>query len=250
MTERLTIKERLNSVQRAIEQAAERAGRHPGDIKLLLVTKTVDIQRIKEAIDLGQTLFGENKVQELKEKAPALEPLGVTWHFIGHLQTNKIGDVIRYASMIHSLDRLRLAEVLNRRLEREGKTMDVLIQVNTSGEASKFGVPPEETALFLKAVHRYPALRVKGLMTIGKFSSNPEDARIYFRRLRMLRDELSRLQLPNVELTELSMGMSGDFEVAIEEGATIVRIGTKIFGPRLYPDTFYWPDEDKNGPNR
>lgn len=248
MHDLLTIKERLQAVQQAMQQAAERSGRHPDDIKLLLVTKTVDIQQVKQAIDLGQTLFGENKVQELKEKAPALEACGVTWHFIGHLQTNKIGDVIRYASMIHSLDRLRLAEALNRRLEREGKIMDVLIQVNTSGEASKFGVPPEEAAKLLKAVHHYPTLRVRGLMTIGKFSSNPEDARIYFRRLRLLRDELSLLDLPNVELTELSMGMSGDFEVAIEEGATIVRVGTKIFGPRLHPDAYYWPDEEKKRP--
>lgn len=243
MEELLTMKERLEAVQDEIKRALRRVGRSPDEIKLMLVSKTVDTARIIEAINLGITLFGENKAQELKEKAPQLEPYGVTWHYIGHLQTNKVGDVIRYATMIHSLDRVRLAEALNRRLEREGKTMDVLIQVNTSGEASKFGVPPEEAASLLRAVSQYPALRVRGLMTIGKFSSDPENARIYFRRLRMLRDELKTLDLPNVELTELSMGMSGDFEVAIEEGATIVRIGTKIFGARPYPDQYYWPDE-------
>ncbi|MBE3596234.1 MAG: YggS family pyridoxal phosphate-dependent enzyme [Hydrogenibacillus sp.] len=234
------IRDNLRHLRERIETACARSGRRPETVKLLLATKTVPAERLRAAVDAGERLFGENKAQELREKQPALADAPVEWHFIGHLQTNKVKDVIPYVTMIHSVDRLSLAEALHKRLSRDGKAMDVLIQVNTSEEPSKFGVRPEEAPMLIEQVAAFPTLRIKGLMTIGKLSADPKDARRCFRLLREIRDRARDLRLPGVEMAELSMGMSGDLEIAIEEGATIVRVGTAVFGERKYPDSYYW----------
>jgi pyridoxal phosphate enzyme (YggS family) len=213
----------------------------PKQVKLLLATKTVPADRIKIALAAGQILIAENKVQELKEKHEALSEIPHVNHFIGHLQTNKIKDLLKYnVSCIQSLDRFDLAEKLHQRLVYENKTMDVLIQVNTSFEESKFGVSPEEAVALTQQVAQLPTLKIKGLMTIGLLSAEVEKVRQCFRLLKDIQQQIIALQIPKVEMQELSMGMSGDLEVAISEGATIVRVGTAIFGTRPTPDSYYW----------
>lgn len=196
------------------------------------------------AIQAGANLVAENKVQEYKEKAAALADLPVERHFIGHLQTNKIKEVIRYVSCIQSVDRLSLVEELDKRLRAGGRHMDILLQVNTSRECSKFGLDPEAVPDFFKQVAQYDTLKIKGLMTIGLFDTDPERVRPCFRLLKSLRDELHRELPATAPPLELSMGMSGDLETAIAEGATIVRVGTAIFGARLYPDQYYWNENE------
>lgn len=231
----------LKLIQYRINQACIKANRLPGSVKLLLATKTVSVERIKQAFDNGYTLIGENKIQEVKEKFEGLKGLAHEAHFIGHLQTNKIRDVLKYGiTCIQSLDRMDLAEKLHRRLVSENKTMDVLVQVNTSGEPSKFGVSPKDTVSLVEQVAQFTTLKIKGLMTIAVFDANAERVRPCFRLLKSLQMEIQRQQIPGVQMGELSMGMSHDFEAAIEEGATLVRIGTAVFGPRLYPDSYYW----------
>lgn len=236
----------LDSILKRIEDACIRNNRKPDEVKLLLATKTVAAERIKIALERGQTVIAENKVQELKEKYEALKDVPHTNHFIGHLQTNKIKDVLRYnVSCIQSLDRLDLAEKLQQRLQFEDKTIDVLIQVNTSSEESKFGIHPDKAIGLIKEVSKFDRLKIKGLMTIGLFSAETEKVRQCFRLLSNIRQQIIALNLPNVVMEELSMGMSGDLEVAIEEGATIVRVGTAIFGQRIYPDSYYWDENLK-----
>ena len=233
----------LDSILKRIEDACIRNNRKPDEVKLLLATKTVAAERIKIALERGQTVIAENKVQELKEKYEALKDVPHTNHFIGHLQTNKIKDVLRYnVSCIQSLDRLDLAEKLQQRLQFEDKTIDVLIQVNTSSEESKFGIHHDKAIGLIKEVSKFDRLKIKGLMTIGLFSAETEKVRQCFRLLKDIRQQIIALNLPNVAMEELSMGMSGDLEVAIEEGATIVRVGTAIFGQRIYPDSYYWDE--------
>lgn len=215
-----------------IHQACHRAGRPPQDVNLILVTKTVPHERIREALLTGECLLGENKAQELREKAPALKDTPARWHFIGQLQSNKLKDVLPWVEMIHSIDRLSLAEKLNQRLTEENRRLPVLLQVNTSYEASKAGVAPEQALELLQRVAELPALQLRGLMTIGALSEDEQTVRDSFRRLAELRDRARQLPLPEPELPELSMGMSGDFEWAIEEGATLVRVGSAIFGAR------------------
>lgn len=228
------IKERIN-------KACTDAGRNPGEVKLLLATKTVPADRIKIALKTGQTLIAENKVQELKEKYEALKEIPHTNHFIGHLQTNKIKDLLKCnVSCVQSLDRFDLAEKLHQRLQFESKTIDVLIQVNTSYEESKFGAGPDKAIELVKQVAQLNTLKIKGLMTIGLFSAEAEKVRKCFRLLKGIQQQIIALQVPNVEMKELSMGMSGDLEPAIEEGATIIRVGTAIFGQRPTPDSYYW----------
>ncbi|KWX06848.1 YggS family pyridoxal phosphate-dependent enzyme [Hydrogenibacillus schlegelii] len=226
------LRARIEAVRARIRQAAERSGRDPATVRLVLATKTVPATRLRAAALAGATAFGENRAQELRDKAPALSDLEVEWHFIGHLQTNKVKDVLPYIRLLHSLDRPTLAEALNRRLEREGRTLEVLLQVNTSGEESKFGVAPEAALPFYKEVVRLPALRVRGFMTIGAHTNDEAAVRESFRRLREIRDRALALGLGETPPVELSMGMSGDLELAVEEGATIVRVGSAIFGPR------------------
>lgn len=231
----------LNQINQRIENACKTAGRNPDDVKLLLATKTVSAERIKIALSTGQTLIAENKVQELKEKFEGLKEVVHTNHFIGHLQTNKIKDILKYnVSCIQSLDRIELAEKLDQRLQTENKTIEVLIQVNTSNEESKFGVNPDNVIELVKQVAQLRTLKVKGLMTIGLFSAETEKVRICFQLLKKIQQQIIALNIPNIEMKELSMGMSGDLEVAIEEGATIIRVGTAIFGQRVYPDSYYW----------
>lgn len=231
----------INTITERIAQACALSGRDQSEVKLLLATKTVPADRIKVALAAGQTLIAENKVQELKEKYEALSEMPHTNHFIGHLQTNKIKDLLKHeVSCIQSLDRLDLAEKLHQRLLLENKTMEVLIQVNTSFEVSKFGVSPDEAITLTKQVAQLSTLKIKGLMTIGLLSAEVEKVRKCFRLLKQIQQQIIALQIPNVNMQELSMGMSGDLEAAIAEGATIVRVGTAIFGTRPTPDSEYW----------
>lgn len=235
------ILENIAVIKKRIAAACQRAHRNPEEVKLLLATKTVTPERIKVALRAGNTLIAENKVQELKEKYEALKDTPHTNHFIGHLQTNKIKEILRCeVSCVESVDRLDLAQKLHTRLAAEGREMDIFIQVNTSGEESKFGAHPDEVLTLVQQVAQLPTLHIKGLMTIGLFSAETEKVRVCFQLLKRLQQDIFALQLPNVAPHELSMGMSNDLETAIEEGATIVRVGTAIFGQRIYPDSYYW----------
>lgn len=229
----MTIADNLASIQERISKAALRAGRNPAEIRLVAVSKTVSTENIQQAIAAGVTILGENYVQEARNKIARVGSQ-VAWHFIGHLQSNKARNAVDLFSMIHSVDRLSLAEALDEEANRQGKILPVLIQVNISGEESKSGIDPQETLQLLQRIAGLQHLSIQGLMTMPPWFEDPEDARPYFIALRKLREELSREKIPGVALQELSMGMSGDFEVAINEGATLVRIGTAIFGPRNY----------------
>lgn len=237
MTEVDTMATRLARIRQRIAQACARAGRTPDSVTLLPVSKTFEVDAIREAMALGLNRFGENKTQELRQKAAALAGQGLQWVLIGHLQTNKAKDAARDATELQSLDRLDLAEALHHRLVNEGRTLDVLVQVKTSTEPSKYGMAPGDVAAFLRRIAAdFPTLRVQGLMTMAVNSPDALAVRACFRALRELRDQLRQEGLPGVSLERLSMGMSGDFELAIEEGSTEVRIGTAIFGARSYPD--------------
>ncbi len=219
--------ENYRRVKAAIEKAALKAGSRPEDIKLIAVTKSATIEEIKMAAELGINNFGANRVQEEAEKVKSLPE--ANWHFIGHLQRNKVKYVLPVYCMVQTLDRLSLARELQRRADKLDRDVAVLIQVNISGEQSKFGLAPAEVAPFLAQAARYDRLKIKGFMAMAPFVDDPEEARPYFRSLRRLRDENAS---PGLELTELSMGMTNDFTVAIEEGATMVRIGGALFGRR------------------
>lgn len=236
----------IAQIKKRIALACEKSGRNPNEVRLLLATKTVSAENIRIAIESGETLIGENKVQEVKEKFEELKDIPHTKHFIGHLQTNKIKDILKYGvSCVESLDRLDLAEKLHQRLLFENKKMDVFIQVNTSSEESKFGINPENAVEFTKQVSQFDRLNIKGLMTIGLFSAETEKVRECFKLLKNIQQKIISENIPNVQMNELSMGMSADLETAIEEGATIIRVGTAIFGQRIYPDSYYW-NENKN----
>ncbi|HCQ45658.1 MAG TPA: YggS family pyridoxal phosphate-dependent enzyme [Achromobacter sp.] len=237
MTVEDTMAGRIAHIHQRIADACARAGRSPDSVVLLPVSKTFEVDAIREAMALGMTRFGENKTQEIRQKAAALAGQGLQWVLIGHLQTNKAKDAARDATEVQSLDRVDLAEALHRRLLTEGRTLDVLIQVKTSSEPSKFGMAPQDVSAFLRRIAaEFPTLHVKGLMTLAVNSPDPEPVRACFRALRTLRDSLRAENIEGVSLDRLSMGMSGDFELAIEEGSTEVRIGTAIFGARTYPD--------------
>lgn len=223
------IAQNLDAVRQAIAAACRKVGRDPGEVRLVAVSKTVDLTRIRAAMDAGQDLFGENYLQEARNKIAALGRR-VGWHLVGHLQSNKARGAVEFFDLIHAVDRGKLAGALDAAAARLGKVQDVLIQVNQGGEASKSGVAPEAAPALLKEMARLPHLRVLGLMTMPPWFPDPEAARPYFRALRELRDHLRGLS--GLPLAELSMGMSGDFAVAVEEGATLVRVGTAIFGSR------------------
>lgn len=232
----------LAAIQGRIEAAARGAGRDPAEIQLLPVSKTVDEARIRWAYEAGVRLLGENKVQEAQRKSEATADLAdLKWAVIGHLQTNKAKYVARFAAEFHALDRLKVAETLQRRLELEGRTLDVMIQVNSSGETSKFGLAPDEVIDFARRLAPFDRLRLRGLMTLALNSPDPEAVRPCFVLMRELRQRLREEVEGAADASELSMGMSGDFELAIAEGATVVRIGTAIFGARPTPDSHYWP---------
>lgn len=217
------------SVRERVDDACRAAGRDPSEVSILPVSKTFGPDVVRAAMALGLTRFGENKVQEVRSKAEALAGEGIAWVVIGHLQTNKAKDVARLASEVQSLDRIELAEALHKRLQIEGRTIDVLIEVKTSPEESKHGLPPAELPAFLDALRAFGTLRVRGLMTLAVQSDDAETVRACFRQLRQLRDAAEK---QGHELPRLSMGMSSDFPLAIAEGATEVRIGTAIFGRR------------------
>jgi len=228
----------MNQIARNLEEtrgrlaaAALRAGRDPAAVRLVAVTKTVSLDRLQEAVAAGQTHFGENYLQEAKAKIAALGA-GLTWHFVGHLQSNKAKAAVEFFDLIHSVDRLRLARALEEAAARRGKVQDILIQVNLAGEESKSGAAPSDVENLMREISRMSHLRVQGLMTMPPWFPDPEEVRPYFQALRELRERLRSLGLVAGNLPELSMGMTGDFEVAVEEGATLVRIGTAIFGAR------------------
>jgi len=221
----------IEEIREIIAETASRAGRDPSDVKLMAVTKSVDDERIMEAIEAGADMIGENYVQEAKRK---IEKMGrkVPWHMIGHLQTNKAKYAVRLFDLVHSVNRIGLAQELARRSSQAGLVSRVLIEVNLSGEPTKSGAPPDQALSLIRECSRIPGLSIQGLMTMAPWSDNPEDARPFFRGLRQLRDRISGEKIEGISMKELSMGMSDDFQVAIEEGATIVRIGRRLFGER------------------
>lgn len=227
------IKENLNRVQENIRNACARAGRKEDEVTLIAVSKTKPVSMLEEAYALGVRDFGENKVQELVDKAGQL-PEDIRWHMIGHLQRNKVKYIIDKVYLIHSVDSLRLAEEISKEAVKHGVTADILIEVNVAGEESKFGVSPEDTPGLIEEISRLPAIQVRGLMTIAPFVEKAEDNRIIFNALLKLYVDISRKNIDNVHMDFLSMGMTGDYEVAVEEGATFVRVGTGIFGERSY----------------
>ena len=232
----------LATVHARIAAACQRVGRDAASVRLLPVSKTKPEAVLRQAYAAGCRMLGENKPQEAHRKWEAMADLAdLRWSVIGHLQTNKAKLVAQCASEFQALDSLRVAEALERRLQAEGRALDVFVQVNTSGEASKYGLHPDEVAAFLRELPAFSALRVRGLMTLALFSAEAERVRQCFVLLRGLRDRLRQDAPAGIELGELSMGMSGDYEIAIEEGATVVRVGQAIFGARPMPDSYYWP---------
>jgi pyridoxal phosphate enzyme (YggS family) len=226
----VTFDENLNSIRQRIAAACARAGRAAADVTLLAVSKTHPPETIRAAVDAGQLLFGENKIQEARAKIP-LCPGRARWQFIGHLQSNKVRDAVELFEMIQGVDSLNIAKEISRRAEQAVKTMPILLEVNVAGEGSKFGYQPEQLLAELNELNALPKIEIHGLMAIPPFTPLPEKARPYFQTLRELKTQAE--QKLGAPLPHLSMGMSGDFEVAIEEGATIVRIGTALFGERL-----------------
>jgi len=225
------VADRVRSVLGRIEAAADRSLRDAADVRLVAVTKTVPASLIAEAIQAGVTCIGENRVQEAERKFAELT-LAVEKHLVGHLQTNKVREAIALFDVIEAVDSVRLAREISTRAEASGASVDVLVEVNTSGEATKYGFEPEETADAVEQMAGLPGLRVTGLMTVGAFLADPEAVRPCFRRLRAIRDEIEERVVPGVSMRHLSMGMTNDFEVAVEEGATLVRVGRAVFGDR------------------
>lgn len=240
----------LAAVHARMAAACQRVGRDPAGVRLLPVSKTKPEASLRLAYAAGCRALGENKPQEAYSKWQAMADLtDLRWSVIGHLQTNKAKLVARFAAEFQALDSLRLAEALERRLQAEGRGLDVFVQVNTSGEASKYGLPPDRVADFLRELPAFSALRVRGLMTLALFSAEAKRVRECFMLLRSLRDRLRQQAPDRIVLDELSMGMSGDYEIAIEEGATLVRVGQAIFGRRTMPDAYYWPSAGQGEAN-
>jgi hypothetical protein len=234
----------LDQVRERIAAACARVGRCASEVRFLLVTKTIAPDQIRIAVEAGAELIGENKVQELVAKAEALRDLTCERHFIGHLQSNKIKQVLQHVSCIQSIDSLGLAEKLDRQLQKHGRGVDIFLQVNTSGEATKFGIAPGEALGLARQVARLGTLRVRGMMTIGMFNADGQITRRCFAQLRALRDLITAEGLAGVQLDHLSMGMSLDFEDAIAEGSTLIRVGRFVFGPRPSMIHHYWNETD------
>jgi len=227
----MPIRENVQFVRNKIAEACQRSGRDPEEVELVAITKTVDVEQINEATEAGILVVGENRVQEAWRKFQDVGK-GVHWHIVGHLQTNKVKRVLQFADMIHSVDSVYLAREIQRQAEKLDRSIEILIQVNTSGEESKFGLEPEVTIGTIEEISAFSNLKIKGLMTIGAFLNNPEDVRPCFKLLRDLRDRVKERKIAGIEIGTLSMGMTNDYEVAIEEGSTMVRVGTAIFGER------------------
>jgi pyridoxal phosphate enzyme (YggS family) len=227
--------DRLEVVQARIERAARRAGRDPGTVTLVAVSKTVAVGRLQDAVACGCRVFGESRVQEALAKMEVMDaqaPTGVEWHLIGPIQSNKAKSVVGRFSLLHAVDRLEVAERLDRAARERGIVQSLLLEVNVAGEATKHGFKPDDLARAAEQMGALAGLRLLGLMTIPPPATDPEEARPHFRRLCRLAATVEALKIPGVSMKELSMGMSGDFEMAVEEGATMVRIGTALFGPR------------------
>lgn len=229
----MSVCENYKNVEEKVIQACKRAGRDPKEVTLIAVSKTKPMSMIEELLPLGVRDFGENKVQELTAKAESLSS-EIHWHMIGHLQRNKVKYVVDKACLIHSVDSLRLAEEISKEAGKKQVTVSILLEVNAAGEESKFGITPGETLSLAQEIAKLPHIQIKGLMTIAPYTQNPEDNRIFFRNLRKLSVDIAQKNIDNVTMSVLSMGMTGDYEVAIEEGATHVRVGIGIFGERDY----------------
>ena len=225
--------ENLKKVEEKIQQACERSGRSRSEVTLIAVSKTKPIELMQEAMETGVNIFGENKVQEIVKKEVEL-PKDVEWHLIGHLQRNKVRQIAGKVKRIHSVDSLRLAEQIQKEYEKIGEIADILLEVNVAREESKYGLMPEETEAVIREIANFPNIKVHGLMTIAPFVEDPEKNRIHFQNLRKLLVDINAKNIDNISMDELSMGMTGDYEVAIEEGATYIRVGTGIFGSRQY----------------
>jgi len=226
------IRERITSLEARLQSACARAGKNRDDITLLAVSKTFGAELVREVISAGLRDFGENYVQELTAKKQQLNDLSPHWHFVGHLQTNKVKYIADFVYLIHSVDNLRLAQEIDKRAEQCGRVLDVLVEVHTTDESTKYGVKPEDTARLVREIALLPHVRIQGLMTMGPFSDDPNDSRPSFSLVAKLAKEIERERIEGVRMKTLSMGMTHDFEVAIEEGATVLRIGTAIFGER------------------
>ena len=227
------LKDQLQEVEKRIQAACDRAGRKREEVTLIAVSKTKPVETLQEAYDLGVRIFGENKVQELTAKYEAL-PKDIHWHMIGHLQTNKVKYIIDKAELIHSVDSLKLAETIEKEAAKHDLIADILVEVNVAEEESKFGLKMEEVIPFIEKISVFPHIRVCGLMTIAPFVENPEENREVFRTLKKLSVDISAKNINNVTMSVLSMGMTGDYQVAVQEGSTMVRVGTGIFGERNY----------------
>ncbi len=227
------LEDNFREVKQRIEEACRRSGRDPKEVTLIAVSKTKPVEMLQEAYDFGTRIFGENKVQELTDKYEQM-PKDIHWHLIGHLQRNKVKYIIDKVDLIHSVDSLRLAETIDKEAQKHGLIANILIEVNVAGEESKFGLAPEEVGEFVDQLAGFSHIKVCGLMTIAPFVENPEENRPYFQRLRKLSVDIAAKKVNNVTMSILSMGMTNDFEVAVEEGATMVRVGTGLFGVRNY----------------
>ena len=227
------LRENFRQVEENIRRACGRAGRDPGDVTLIAVSKTKPVELLREAYDLGTRVFGENKVQEIVEKYEAL-PKDIHWHMIGHLQRNKVKYIIDKVDLIHSVDSVRLAETIEKEAAKHDLTANILLEVNVAEEESKFGLKVDEVEQVVDEIAKFSHIKVCGLMTIAPFVENPEENRPYFRRLRNLSVDIGAKKVDNVTMSILSMGMTNDYEVAVEEGATMVRVGTGLFGARNY----------------
>lgn len=230
----MMIRENLESVRERLKTACTEAGRNPEEVTLIAVSKTKPLWMLEEAYEAGVRDFGENKVQELVEKAEKM-PSDIRWHMIGHLQRNKVKAVIDKAYLIHSVDSLRLAEEISKEAQKRGLVMKILIEVNVAGEESKFGVAPDGAEELIRSIADLPGVLICGLMTIAPFVENPEENRVFFKSLKNLSVDIKEKNIDNVTMDFLSMGMTGDYEVAAQEGAACVRVGTGIFGERSYP---------------
>jgi pyridoxal phosphate enzyme (YggS family) len=223
----------VETIRQRVARACGSIGRSPDEITIVAVAKTFPADHIRDAVRAGVHDIGENYVQELLRKRDMLAGEDIRWHYVGHLQSNKVRHIVPWVTVIHAVDSVELAREIDRRAGQVGRLVDVLIEVNTTGESSKFGLSARDTPGFIRSLEGFEHLRLSGFMTIGPFLPDPEGSRPMFRALRILRDELAGTGQRNVDLRHLSMGMTGDFEVAIQEGATIIRIGTAIFGPRV-----------------
>ena len=227
------LKENYRNVQENIQRACEKVNRSVDEVTLISVSKTKPLSMLQEAYDCGAREYGENKVQEMTEKEGQL-PKDIHWHMIGHLQTNKVKYIAPYVHLIHSVDSLKLAQEINRQGEKCNRSIPILIEVNIAEEESKFGIKKDETISLVREISKLPHVAIKGLMTIAPFVDDPEDNRVYFRGIKELSVDIANENIDNVCMDILSMGMTGDYMVAIEEGATMVRVGTGIFGERNY----------------